>query len=101
MIHQHSIAAYLEDLPRLSKRAQAIIAWIELHPRVTDREVKDGMGFSDMNCVRPRITEAIDMGELVEVGEVLCPYTRKRVRLVDLSLDARGRRQDQRVEAMA
>ncbi len=101
MIHQNSIAAYHNELPRLSKRAQKIIAWIELHPRVTDREVKEGMGFSDMNCVRPRITEAIDMGALVEVGETVCPYTRKKVRLVDLSLDERGRRQDQRIEAIA
>ena len=96
MIHQNSIAAYHADLPRLSRRAQAIIAWLELHPRSTDREVMLGMGFSDMNCVRPRITEAVDAGALVEVGETVCSFTRKTVRLVDLSLDERGRRQDAR-----
>lgn len=101
MIHANSIAAYHQELPRLSKRAQAIIRWLELHPRSTDREVMVGMGFSDMNCVRPRITEAIEIGALVEVGEAVCSYTHKKVRLLDLSLDERGRRQDQRVEEVA
>lgn len=96
MIHEHSIAAYHQELPRLSRRAQAIIAWLEIHPRSTDREVMVGMGFSDMNCVRPRITEAVELGALVEVGEAICSYTRKTVRLLDLSLDERGRRQDLR-----
>ena len=96
MIHEHSVAAYHQELPRLSKRAAAIIDWLELHPRSTDREVMVGMGFSDMNCVRPRITEAVELGALVEVGETVCSFTGKTVRLLDLSLDQRGRRQDRR-----
>lgn len=96
MIHQHSIAAYHAELPKLSRRAASIIAWLELHPCKTDREVMQGMGFTDMNSVRPRITEAIDMGALVEVGEKVCPFTNKTVRIVDLSLDAKGRLQDAR-----
>lgn len=98
MIHEHSRLAYHAELPRLSRRAEAIIAWLELHPRKTDREVMIGMGFADMNSVRPRITEAIDMRFLVEVGEKVCPMTRKTVRIVDLSLDEKGKRQDQRME---
>lgn len=99
MVHTHSIAAYHAELPRLSRRAQQIIDWLELHPKKTDREVMIGLGFQDMNCVRPRITEAVDLGALVEVDEKVCPVTRKTVRIVDLSLDERGRRQDARVEA--
>lgn len=101
MIHEHSRAAYHAELPRLSRRASAIIAWLEIHPRKTDREVMLGMGFTDMNSVRPRITEAIDMGKLVEVDEKRCPVTGKTVRIVDLSLDEKGRRQDQRCEVTA
>lgn len=101
MIHEHSIAAYHSELPKLSRRAAAIIAWLELHPARTDREVMNGMGFSDMNSVRPRITEAIERGFLVEVGERVCPVTGKTVRIVDLSLDEKGRRQDVRVELAA
>lgn len=101
MIHEHSIAAYHAELPRLSRRAAKIIGWLELHGPSTDREVVYGMGFSDMNCVRPRITEAIEVGALVEVGEKRCSMTGKMVRIVDLSLDEKGRRQDARMEVAA
>lgn len=100
MIHQHSIEAYHSEQPRLSRRALSILQWLELHGPSTDREIVCGMGFSDMNCVRPRVTEAIDAGALVEVGEKRCSMTRKMVRIVDLSLDQKGRRQDSRAEAM-
>ena len=100
-VHPHSREAYHAELPKLSRRAQRIIAWIEAHPKVTDREVMLGLGYSDMNSVRPRITEAVDAGALVEVGEKRCQVTGKTVRIVDLSLDERGRRQDQRIEVAA
>jgi hypothetical protein len=60
LIHEHSIEAYHAEQPRLSRRALAILDWLELHGASTDREIVYGMGFSDMNCVRPRITEAIE-----------------------------------------
>lgn len=101
MIHQHSRDAYHSEQPRLSARARRVLDWIELHPKVTDREVMRGLGFSDMNAVRPRITELVNAGALVEVGERTCHVTRKTVRVVDLSLDERGRRQDIRVEQAA
>lgn len=101
MINPHSRVAYHEEMPRLSRRVLRILDWIEAHPRVTDRDVMVGLGYSDMNSVRPRITEAVDLGALVEVGEKRCEVTGKTVRIVDLSLDERGRRQDSRVEAVA
>lgn len=101
MIHQHSVEAYHSERVKLSRRALRILDWIELHPKVTDRDVMLGMGFTDPNCVRPRITEAVEIGALAEVGEKRCPVTGKTVRVVDLSLDERGRRQDRRVEAIA
>ena len=99
MIHDHSIAAYHEELPKLSRRARQILDWLEVHPRQTDREIAFGMGFSDMNSVRPRITEAVEKGLIVEVAEKRCPVTGKTVRIVDLSLDEKGRRQDRRMAA--
>ena len=83
-MHQNSLAAYRVEEPRLSKRATAILAWItEAGPR-TDRQVMQGMGFTDMNAVRPRITELIDAHLLMEVGDITCPVTGKRVRRVDI-----------------
>lgn len=100
-VHQHSAEAYYSEQGKLSRRAQRILDWIELHPKVTDREVMIGLGFTDMNAVRPRITEAIEAGALIEVSAKRCSVTGKTVRIVDLSLDERGRRQDRRMEAMA
>ena len=99
MIHEHSIAAYHEEGEKLSRRAARILDWLELHPGKTDREVMLGLGFSDMNSVRPRVTELVDVGALVEVAAKRCPVTGKTVRIVDLSLDEKGRRQDRRLAA--
>ena len=98
-MHAHSLEAYRAEQPKLSRRAERILDWIETHPRVTDRDVMVGLGYTDMNAVRPRITELVDAGRLVEVAEKPCAVTRKTVRIVDLSLDEKGRRQDRRVEA--
>lgn len=45
--------------------------------------------------------EAVELGALIEVSEKRCHLTGKTVRIVDLSLDERGRRQDRRMEAIA
>lgn len=83
-MHDHSLAAYRAEESKLSKRAEAVLAWIEQHGPHTDREVMQGMGFSEPNAVRPRITELIDAHKLMEVGSVRCPVTGKTVRRVDI-----------------
>lgn len=82
MIHENSIAAYHQGRKILAKRALMVCAWIELHGPSTDRQVMVGMGFTEPNAVRPRITEAVEIGELVEVGSVRCNVTGKTVRIV-------------------
>jgi predicted HTH transcriptional regulator len=83
-VHANSIAAYQQEEPKLSKRAEAIYDWIKVHGPHTDREVMKGMGFPDMNNVRPRITELLEAHRLMEVGSVLCSTTNKTVRRVDI-----------------
>lgn len=84
-MHDNSIAAYQEERPKLSKRAELIYAWILEHGPRTDREVAQGMGFGqDMNACRPRITELIAAGRLMEVCSRRCPATGKTVRVVDV-----------------
>lgn len=82
--HTNSIQAYREEEPKLSRRASLILEWITKRGPHTDREVMQGMGFSDMNSVRPRITELIEKAKLMEVGSIVCPVTKKRVRRVDI-----------------
>jgi predicted HTH transcriptional regulator len=83
-IHENSRSAYEAEETKLSARAQAVLAWILKHGPHTDREVMSGMGFTDMNSVRPRISELIDAGKLMEVCSRRCPVTNKSVRVVDV-----------------
>ncbi len=48
----------------------------------TDREVVAAMGKQDMNAARPRLTELVQEGVLVEVGDVIDAATGKSVRRV-------------------
>lgn len=83
-MHDNSIATYREEESKLSARAGAILAWLYVHGPHTDRGVMEGMGFTEPNQVRPRITELIESGKLMEVCTVICPKTRKPVRKVDI-----------------
>ena len=51
------------------------------HP-LTDREIKDSLGYVDMNSVRPRVTELVGDGVLVECGKRRCGVTGLSVRTV-------------------
>lgn len=83
--HENSIDSYHEIRAegKLSKRQALILEWLSTRGEpLTDREVAAGMQFPDMNCVRPRITELIQLGLLHEHSSVICPITNKRVRKV-------------------
>ncbi len=99
-MHQNSLEAHAteRDTGRLGKRAKAIMwkfeSWARIAKQtgghgfgargVSDRQVMEALHFSDMNSVRPRITELIKSGQLEECGSVIDPSTGKRVRLVRL-----------------
>lgn len=86
-MHQNSLFANNagREIGSFSKRCQSIL---DLHRRMnmpmTDRMVKEYLGFEDMNAVRPRINELIDAGMLEENGSMKDPATGMRVRLVQL-----------------
>tara|TARA_R100000773_G_C4220642_1_gene119372 strand:- start:3595 stop:3858 length:264 start_codon:yes stop_codon:yes gene_type:complete len=85
-MHENSLKAYREEGKKLSQRARQILAFFENAGPAwfTDREVKHGLEFEEMNQVRPRITELIERGILEEVGKTKCTLTKKQVRLVGL-----------------
>jgi hypothetical protein len=43
------------------------------------------LGFSDMNSVRPRITELVQAGRLIELKKIKDATTGKSVRIVSLN----------------
>lgn len=81
-MHANSINAYHQERNKFSKRLLMVVAWFELNGKATDRQCMHGLGFKEPNCVRPRITEAIELGMLEEVGTVQCQETRINVRVV-------------------
>lgn len=83
-MHENSLATFNAEEAKFATRAAAVVAWFRVHGKATDRECMRGMGFTEPNAVRPRITELIERGELSEHGTVRCPKTGRPVRLVGL-----------------
>jgi hypothetical protein len=86
-VHRNSLAAYETGrIDRFPQRARNILALFE-RKRIpmTDRAVMIGLGHFDMNAVRPRITELVEAGVLIEVSTTIDPETKKTVRVVDLA----------------
>ena len=80
-----SLQAYYEEMGKFNEREKLIYAYIAMENRpMTDREVKEGLFgvMSDMNKVKPRITELKKRGWLVEAGKIKDHVTGKKVRLV-------------------
>lgn len=83
-MHPHSMKAHAETRAKLAGRTLEVLQVIRASGKpMTDREVMHAMGFSDMNAVRPRISECVKSGHLVEVGAVKDAVTGKTVRLVE------------------
>ena len=80
-VHDNSVAAYhsLDLAPRLSAVLNVYLG--SLCP-LTDREVKEVLGFDECNAVRPRCTKLIELGLLEEVGNKQRDHvTGKKVRV--------------------
>lgn len=83
-MHENSLKAHAEIADLISGRRGEVYRWIEAHGAATDREVMAGLGYRDMNACRPRLSELISDGLLVEVGARRCPVTGKTVRVVGI-----------------
>lgn len=78
-LHENSVASF-RDLD-VSKREALILACYRLASvPLTDREVAERLGFSEMNAVRPRITHLLEREMLYESRSVKCTVTGKSVR---------------------
>lgn len=87
-VRQRSRAARDNAMPRLVGRAELVLTWIKTNGPATDRDVMRGLGFTDMNAVRPRISELIDARLLVECGKRRCATTAQAVRIVQFNGEA-------------
>lgn len=65
-MHENSLEAYEEEKPHFAKRHQLILDWFRATGSATPRECCEGLGFTDMNAVRPRIHELIKKFRVLE-----------------------------------
>ena len=82
MIHQNSVDSYDAVKPDIPTRHVEIVRVLADRGPLTDREVCEALGFRDMNHVRPRITELVERGQVVEFDSVRCRVTNRTVRRV-------------------
>ena len=82
--HINSLEAHEAGREQAGARRLAIVEWVRLHGPATDRQIRDGLfgERADMNMVRPRVSEAIDAGEIEEYGRAIDALTGRRVRRV-------------------
>ena len=82
-MHANSLAAFDEIEDERSARAEVIYnILLRATSPLTDRQVAQALEFTDMNMVRPRITELRDNRWVVECRSIECPVTGKQVRRV-------------------
>ena len=83
---QNSLQAYHEGVTsrKFSQREQMVIAGLRAITEGTDRQVLMHLGLTDMNQVRPRITNLIDLGVIEHFADTRCTVTGKTVRVVRL-----------------
>jgi hypothetical protein len=85
-MHSNSLAAYSQECEKLDERKKAILDVVfGIGEALTDREICMLLGFSDMNSVRPRITELVQAGRLIELKKIKDATTGKSVRIVSLN----------------
>jgi hypothetical protein len=87
-LHVHSLEARDHNQEAHKGRKALILECLELRGKPqTDRQIRDACcgEAADMNSVRPRITELIREGKLIECGEIEDPVTHEDVRVVWLA----------------
>jgi hypothetical protein len=82
-VHKNSLEAFKQI--NVNSRHHLILELCRRENRLlSDRQIMELLGFTDMNAVRPRISELIDFKILSEDGSTIDDKTGKRVRLVKL-----------------
>lgn len=87
-MHANSLEAFETTTDERSERQEAIYLALLAAGPLTDRQVMATLGFTDMNAVRPRITELVDAFWVIETGRVEDPTTGKKVRICRALPDA-------------
>ena len=90
--HENSLASHDAMRSRIRARQSLVLVWVDEHGPATDRDIRDGLygDGADMNLVRPRVSELLDAGHLVECGRCEDAVTGRTVRRVRAVGSERG-----------
>lgn len=83
-IADNSLEAYFSILNDMPKRRAIIFRSIAYYGPSTDRMIMKRLGYSELNSVRPRITEMINDNVLIQIGSQVDAWTNRTVRIVDI-----------------
>lgn len=78
-VHANSVASW-RDFDADTRAALVRAVYTLATEPLTDRQVMQRLGFSDMNMVRPSITRLVENGYLVELAKVRDAETARLVR---------------------
>ena len=83
-VHVNSLVTYYDERNKFNEREKLIYGQLSFAGPQTDREIKDAVfsGGADMNNVRPRVSDLIKKGWVMEVGKKVDHVTNKTVRIV-------------------
>ena len=79
-------------------RYAQIVAVLERGPK-TAREVMTALGYTDLNAVRPRLTELDRMGRIRQIGKEYDPVSERNVTVYSLPDDWPSRETKERIAA--
>lgn len=89
-VHNNSLAAYWSGQEgAFSKREKDVLLALGAIGKGTAREIMIRLGFTDMNSVRPRLTELLKARVIEECGSVIDSETRKQVMRLRIKADPR------------
>jgi len=94
-VRENSIDTFIALKDHLSGRSLEVYSYIEKNGQCTEREIKDGLGYDDMNAVRPRVTEMIESGLLIEGLKVRDGVTNRPVRTIMIETQCKHERYKQ------
>ena len=79
-VHPHSLESYAA-LDAHTRNGLVMAAYAQSDVPLSDSDVMAILGFTDLNSVRPRITELLKAGKLEECGSKIDPVTHRTVRV--------------------
>lgn len=84
-VHANSLLSW-GDLEPAARHQMILAVYASSSKPLTDREVGKQLGFSDLNSVKPRISELInDFHRLMECASVIDATTNRTVRTVTIA----------------